>query len=356
MGCLDAISSKVWQNGAVIVLLTAALLAVQAIGMAGVDTERLCLEPRTATGLLGLLTSPFVHKSWIILISNLIGLWTLGFLLLMQGRMLFSLTYLWLSIMGGFMVYTMGRPGTHCGLAGELFGFFSFLVFAVFWQRPISVRTLIALIAALFLYGGSMFFELLIPVGSSTWHSSWEAKMFGFIAGVAWAILYYKIIMRSATLAPYFSESAAVEQAKKSNEKGVADVEKQTPPKSPEDNASARSQKPAHLMSPGKKGGFGFFATKKKEPPLHTQEERAPAPQTVTASPLYDGSAGQVGAGAWGSVGYASHTSSPEVALGGISCGATTASSSEFQDGGYYNRSGQTQVVGGWSHGNYGAW
>mmetsp|Transcript_27484 Transcript_27484/g.70651 ORF Transcript_27484/g.70651 Transcript_27484/m.70651 type:complete len:359 (-) Transcript_27484:512-1588(-) len=357
MGCTDVIRSKLWQNAALLVLLTGALLAVQAISLTGLDTERLCIQPRTVEGLVGLVTSPFVHSSWIILISNLVGLWLLGFLLLMQGRMVFCLTYLWLSVAGGFMVFLMARPGAHCGMAGELFGFFSFLIFSVFWQRPISMRALIALVAALFLYGGSMFFELLIPVGSSSWHSSWEAKIFGFAAGIAWALLFYKIIMRNPSLAPYFSEAAAAEQsAKRATAKEVADMETQAPPASPSGgNAPRPSDKPADLVSPPKKGGFGFFASKKREPPLHTQEERSTAPQGVTASPLYDGSQGQVGAGTWGSVGYASHSGAPEVALGNVSC-PPAAATEEHKESGYYNRSGHSPQSSTWGSDKYGAW
>jgi membrane associated rhomboid family serine protease len=77
-------------------------------------------------------------------------------------------------------------------MSGELCGIFAFLIFAVVWQRPVSVRSILGLVAALFLYGGSMLFSLINLSGDSPRHSGWEQKVFGFITGIAWALVFFK--------------------------------------------------------------------------------------------------------------------------------------------------------------------
>lgn len=49
---------------------------------------------------------------------------------------IFLLTYSWISLVGGMLTFILARPGPQCGMAGELCGFFAFLVCAVVWSEP----------------------------------------------------------------------------------------------------------------------------------------------------------------------------------------------------------------------------
>uniref|UniRef100_A0A061SPC5 Peptidase S54 rhomboid domain-containing protein n=1 Tax=Tetraselmis sp. GSL018 TaxID=582737 RepID=A0A061SPC5_9CHLO len=273
MGCFSLLKSAVWQNCLILVLISVAVFIVQVMGTAGVYTEIMCLRPRTPEGLVGLLGSPFVHKSWLVMLSNLIGIWALGFLLLLQGQTVFVLTFLWISVFGGMLTFSFARAGTHCGMASELCGFFSFLVFAVIWQRPVSPRTVLGLIAALFLYGGSMAFALVSPTGSNAWHSSWESKAFGFLAGALWALLFFKVFMKLPAFAAYVKGSSADVEAKRSGT--------ETPVGGGKPGSSNHAPASRADVSPSRPSLPGFLFKKKPGVPLHKQEERG------HPSPLY---------------------------------------------------------------------
>mmetsp|Transcript_32332 Transcript_32332/g.91644 ORF Transcript_32332/g.91644 Transcript_32332/m.91644 type:complete len:218 (+) Transcript_32332:545-1198(+) len=104
------------------------LIFMQILNSAGVDVYVLGILPRTAEGLAGLIGAPWVHINWKHLIGNLLGWYLLGFLVLLHGRRVFILLYLFCSIVGGFAVWVVAREVRHIGLSGVIFGFFGFLV------------------------------------------------------------------------------------------------------------------------------------------------------------------------------------------------------------------------------------
>mmetsp|Transcript_22855 Transcript_22855/g.54727 ORF Transcript_22855/g.54727 Transcript_22855/m.54727 type:complete len:332 (-) Transcript_22855:296-1291(-) len=180
---------------------------MQILNSAGVDVYVLGILPRTAEGLAGLIGAPWVHVSWSHLVGNLIGWNILGFLLLLQGRHVFFLSYLWISVVGGFIVWIVARTVRHVGLSGVIFGFFGFLLFATFYQRPVKFKSVIGLIVALFAYGGTMLSGVFIP----NLEVSWESHVVGFLAGCAWAFLFYRYLIYSER----FCSFAGVDKTKR---------------------------------------------------------------------------------------------------------------------------------------------
>jgi membrane associated rhomboid family serine protease len=83
----------------------------------------------------------------------------------------------------GLAVWLLGRPGSvHIGASGLVFGWFGFLLALGFAeQRP---RAILGSLLVMTIYGG-MIWGALPRLGSTT---SWEAHLFGGIAGaaVAW--------------------------------------------------------------------------------------------------------------------------------------------------------------------------
>eukprot|EP00873_Tetraselmis_striata_P035868 jgi/Tetstr1/456132/TSEL_042901.t1 len=170
------------------------LIFIQILNAAGVDVYALGVRPRTAGGLVGILCMPWVHVSWGHLFGNLIGLWTLGLLVSFHGRRVFWLTYLWCATVGGFLTWLIARPNSnHVGLSGVIFGFFAFLLFGVVWQRPVQIRTALGLVLAVLLYGGSMISGVLVP----DFTVSWEGHLSGFVAGLLWALLYFRYLLHN---------------------------------------------------------------------------------------------------------------------------------------------------------------
>ena len=139
------------------------------------------IRPRTEIGLIGILLSPILHGSFNHVLSNTIPFLVLGGLVSLRGSQKFAGVSLFIVVVGGSAVWVLGRTAIHVGASGLVFGYFGYLV-ANGWfdRRPLSI---LAAIAVVVLYGGLVFGVL--PTQSFV---SWEAHLFGLIAGVvsAW--------------------------------------------------------------------------------------------------------------------------------------------------------------------------
>jgi len=133
--------------------------------------------PRTTQGLIGIVLSPILHGSFNHVLSNTIPFLLLGGLVGLRGSQKLVGVSLFIIVVGGMAVWLIGRSVIHVGASGLVFGYFGYLV-ANGWydRRPISI---LAAIAVIVLYGGLLFGVL--PTQSFV---SWEAHLFGLIAGV----------------------------------------------------------------------------------------------------------------------------------------------------------------------------
>lgn len=142
------------------------------------------LTPRTLSGLVGVVTLPFLHSSWQHLISNTVPLFVL--LTLLAG----SRTRSWeaviaIVIASGSLLWLVGRGGTHVGASALIFGLIAFLIVSGLIERRI-VAMLIAIVVG-FLYGGTLLAGILPQFRTAV---SWEGHLCGVIAGsaVAWSL------------------------------------------------------------------------------------------------------------------------------------------------------------------------
>lgn len=143
------------------------------------------LKPRSASGLIGILTIPFIHGSWSHLFNNSIPMLVLGWALFKVYPTLAYRTLFWIYILGGVCLWITGRPSYHIGASGIVYGLAGFLFFSGVWRREKEVAALSLLIA--FVYG-SMWWGVL-PVDPS---KSWEGHLWGGLAGFLLAFLYRK--------------------------------------------------------------------------------------------------------------------------------------------------------------------
>lgn len=133
--------------------------------------------PRSQTQLWGIATAPFIHLNIPHLLSNTLPFLVLGSLVAVQGSGAFLGTSLLIILLGGAGVWLVGQPGTiHIGASGLIFGYFGFLLARALYVKSIG-SILVALIVVA-LYGGMIF-----GVFPSHVHVSWEAHLFGLIAG-----------------------------------------------------------------------------------------------------------------------------------------------------------------------------
>ena len=148
------------------------------------DAEQLSVVPRTAGGLVGLVTAPFIHANFAHLAANLPPFLVLGGLMLRRGEKQFLNVVLAIALGQGLLLWLMGRKAAHQGMSGVIFGFFGWLI-ALAWFTRATTDLLVAA-GVLVFYGG-----MLAGITPARNGSSWEGHLFGLIAGLgtAWVQL-----------------------------------------------------------------------------------------------------------------------------------------------------------------------
>lgn len=135
------------------------------------------VHPRSIWGLPGIFLSPFIHATFVHLFTNVLGVLAFGFLFAaIEGRG--ARSELWFIIVAqGVLTWVFARHGNHVGASGVVFGLFGYLATYGLFHRRLAPILLSGTV--LFLYGGLLFGMLpLTPL------VSWEAHLFGFVAGV----------------------------------------------------------------------------------------------------------------------------------------------------------------------------
>lgn len=137
--------------------------------------------PRTLSGLSGILFTPFLHGSLGHLLSNSIPLLVLGGGLIYFYRSIAYKVLLWIWFIDGLGVWLLGRDAYHIGASGLVYGIAAFLIFSGLLRRN---RNLLALsLAVVFVYGSLIWgmFPYIPDI-------SWEAHLFGFLAGIYFSV------------------------------------------------------------------------------------------------------------------------------------------------------------------------
>lgn len=172
-----------WLKGGlgVIVIALAAMWLVEIVDSIAMDDrlESNGIQPRSVSGLDGIVWSPFLHGGFPHLIGNTIPFAVLSGLALTAGVRRYLTASVLIIAIGGALVWTfaLGSNENHIGASGWVFGLFGFLIAAAWIEKkPLSI--LVALVA-LFFYGSTILFGFVPRPGLS-----WEGHLFGFIAGV----------------------------------------------------------------------------------------------------------------------------------------------------------------------------
>jgi membrane associated rhomboid family serine protease len=144
------------------------------------------VTPRTLRGLIGIPAAPFLHANLAHIVSNTVPLTVL--LVLLAG----SRAHTWfvvtcIVLLSGALLWMFGRPATHIGASGLIYGLISYLLVSGISERRF-VPMVIAIVVG-FLYGGTLASGIL-PTSES--HISWEGHLFGAIAGGSIALLLTK--------------------------------------------------------------------------------------------------------------------------------------------------------------------
>jgi len=166
-------TSVYWIFGLILVIWAVELVNL----LLGHRLNTLGILPRTVAGLPGIVLSPFLHNGIGHVLLNTVPLVILGGLVIVHGPRVFVEVSLVVIVASGIGVWLLGRSGYHVGASGLIFGYFGFLVGRAWYERSIS-SILIAVITIV-LYGGILLG--LLPTRTGV---SWEAHLFGLLAGI----------------------------------------------------------------------------------------------------------------------------------------------------------------------------
>jgi len=136
--------------------------------------------PRTVSGLLGILTEPFVHANAKHLISNSIPLLVLSWCLFYFYKDLGYVVFPILWILSGFITWCIGRESWHIGASGLIYGLSFFLFFSGIFRQ--SIQLMAISIFVVFLYGSTVWG--MFPVWELIEENvSWEGHLSGALSG-----------------------------------------------------------------------------------------------------------------------------------------------------------------------------
>jgi membrane associated rhomboid family serine protease len=143
--------------------------------------------PRTLTGLIGILTGPFIHstESYSHLLNNSVPTFVLTWLLFYNFRDIAPKIFIIIFIGTGTLVWLFGRDNYHIGMSGVIYGLTSFLMLSGFLTKHLRVAAISLLV--IFLYGSLIWG--IFPVDPRI---SFEGHFFGFFVGALLAIVYRK--------------------------------------------------------------------------------------------------------------------------------------------------------------------
>ncbi|AZI59527.1 rhomboid family intramembrane serine protease [Nakamurella antarctica] len=144
------------------------------------------VEPRQVDGLVGVITSPFVHANWGHLFANTIPFLVFGFLLMVNGAKQFIAVTVLVWLIAGMGTWLTGDGNSVViGASGVVFGWLAYLV-----TRGVFTRNFWQIVMGIVLLAiwGSIFWGVL-PSANQV---SWQAHLFGSIGGLVAAFLVSK--------------------------------------------------------------------------------------------------------------------------------------------------------------------
>ena len=149
------------------------------------------IHPRDFSAFRGIFFASFIHGSYGHIISNTLPLFVLTWGLGVFYKRIWILVWILTTLSGGILVWLFARATTggidtyHVGASLTIFALLGFFLASGLFRKKLKAF-LVALVVGV-LYGGALYG--IIP---SDPHVSWEAHLFGFIAGIFWAYVFRK--------------------------------------------------------------------------------------------------------------------------------------------------------------------
>ena len=136
------------------------------------------VQPRVASGIYGVLFSPFLHGSFSHIIGNSIFFFLLSWIICFNSTKLWYKTLIYGTVLGGLFTWLFGTGGVHIGASGVVFALWGTIIgMAINRKNPYFMIASIVL----FLGYGMSFIWGLIPQDGI----SWAGHAGGLLSGLA---------------------------------------------------------------------------------------------------------------------------------------------------------------------------
>lgn len=141
------------------------------------------MRPRSLEGLRGLISMHFLHGDWQHLLNNSVSFLVLNTLVFFFYRNVSVKVLTYIAIIGGIILWIIGRDSNHIGASLIIFGEAAFLFFSgLFSRNPMMLRVGLAVA---FYYGSMVWW--IFPVDPTI---SWEGHLSGAAVGIVLAYLF----------------------------------------------------------------------------------------------------------------------------------------------------------------------
>lgn len=149
------------------------------------DLYRFGVHPLHSDGLIGILTSPFIHstRDFGHILNNTTPMLILSWMLFYHYREIATKSFILIYLFTGIGVWFLARDSYHIGMSGVIYGLAGFLITSGFFRK--SMRISAISLVVVFLYGSMLWgiFPLEVQI-------SWEGHLMGVISGITTALLF----------------------------------------------------------------------------------------------------------------------------------------------------------------------
>tara|TARA_B110000037_G_scaffold59264_1_gene72475 strand:- start:42382 stop:43185 length:804 start_codon:yes stop_codon:yes gene_type:complete len=168
--------------------------------------NRYGVRPGETEGLIGIITSPFLHSSQDFghILNNSMPAFLLTWLLFYHYRTIATKSFLMIYVLAGLGTWFLGKEGNHIGMSGVIYGLTSFLVLSGFFRKNMKVAGISLFV--IFIYGSMIWGIFPMKIGVS-----WEGHLSGLFAGITAAILFKKAGPQPAKLRYEIEEDMGIE-------------------------------------------------------------------------------------------------------------------------------------------------
>lgn len=147
------------------------------------------IRPQKIEGLIGIVTSPFLHGDINHIYNNSIPLFVLSLSLFYFYNKIAWKVIGFGILLSGFLTWLIASNGNHIGASGLVYVLVSFMFFKGIFAKHYRLIALSLLV--IFLYGSMIWYVFPIKSGMS-----WEGHLSGLITGLVFALIFRKQIAK----------------------------------------------------------------------------------------------------------------------------------------------------------------